>query len=82
MAPSTSGKVSPGDLQQVIDTAKALGLTPGTFGGASALTYDDKRYLGKIDWNITDNHRASFTYQNTKELLPAVGGNGPSSVGL
>ncbi|HET6431788.1 TonB-dependent receptor [Dyella sp.] len=80
--PSTSGKVSPGDLQQVIDTATALGLTPGNFGGATGLTYDDKRYLGKIDWNITDNHRASFTYQNTKELLPAVGGNGPSSVGL
>ena len=79
---STSGKVSPGDLQKVIDAAKALGLTPGNFGGATGLTYDDKRYLGKIDWNITDNHRASFTYQNTKELLPAVGGNGPSSVGL
>ena len=79
---STSGKVSPGDLQKVIDAANALGLTPGNFGGSSALTYDDKRYLGKIDWNITDSHRASFTYQNTKELLPAVGGNGPSSVGL
>ncbi|WP_426690441.1 TonB-dependent receptor [Rhodanobacter ginsengiterrae] len=79
---STSGKVSPGDLQKVIDTATALGLMPGNFGGATGLTYDDKRYLGKIDWNITDNHRASFTYQNTKELLPAVGGNGASSVGL
>ncbi|NUO71537.1 MAG: TonB-dependent receptor, partial [Frateuria sp.] len=80
--PSTSNKVSPGDLQKVIDTAKQLGLTPGTFGGPTGLTYDDKRYLGKIDWNITNNHRASFTYQRTKELLPAVGGNSPSSVGL
>ncbi|MFA6229810.1 MAG: carboxypeptidase regulatory-like domain-containing protein [Rhodanobacter sp.] len=80
--PSTSGKVSPGDLQKIIDAAKALGLTPGAFGSSSALTYDDKRYLGKIDWNISNNHRASFTYQNTSELLPAVGGNSPSSVGL
>jgi len=80
--PSTSNKVSPGDLQKVIDTAKRLGLTPGTFGGSTGLTYDDKRYLGKLDWNISDNHRASFTFQRTKELLPAVGGNSPSSVGL
>jgi len=79
---STSNKVSPGDLQKVIDAAKQLGLTPGVFGGASGLTYDDKRYLGKIDWNISNDHRASFTYQNTKEQLPAVGGNSPSSVGL
>ena len=80
--PSTGNKVSPGDLQRVIDIANGLGLTPGAFGGSSALTYDDKRYLGKIDWNISNNHRASFTYQRTKELLPAVGGNSSRSVGL
>ena len=26
-----------------------------------------ERILGKIDWNISDQHRASFTYQNSKE---------------
>lgn len=26
-----------------------------------------ERMLGKLDWNINDQHRASFTYQNTKE---------------
>jgi len=26
-----------------------------------------ERFLGKIDWNITDNHRASFTYQTVEE---------------
>ena len=79
---STSNKVSPGDLQKVIDIANRLGLKPGVFGGTSGLTYDDKRYLGKIDWNISNNHRASFVYQRTRESQPAVGGNGPSSVGL
>ena len=80
--PSTSNKVSPGDLQKVIDAATKLGLTPGNFGGATGLAYDDKRYLGKIDWNISNNHRASFTFQRTKEMLPAVGGNSANSVGL
>jgi len=79
--PSTSNKVSPGDLQQVIDTAKALGLQPGSLG-ASSTTLEDKRYLGKIDWNITDNHRASLTYQYTKETQPIVQGNASNTVGL
>ena len=81
--PSSGTKVSPGDLQKVIDDAKALGLIPGTFGGAvPGLTYEDKRYLGKVDWNISDRHRASFTYQNTREELPSVAGNAVNTVGL
>jgi len=81
--PSTSNKVSPGDLQKIIDAATALGLHPGVFGsGAGGLTYDDKRYLAKVDWNIADGHRANFTYQRTTEQLPAVAGNSPTSVGL
>ena len=78
---STSGKVSPSDLQQVIDTAKALGLEPGSVGGGG-VTLDDKRYLGKIDWNITDNHRASLTYQYTKETQPIAQGNSSNTIGL
>lgn len=27
-----------------------------------------ERLLAKLDWNINDNHRASFTYQSTEEL--------------
>ena len=79
--PSTSNKISPGDLAKVISTAQQLGLQPGTFG-AGGVTLDDKRYLGKIDWNITDSHRASLTYQYTKEIQPIVQGNGSNTIGL
>jgi len=79
---STSTKISPGDVQKVIDAATKLGLKPGSFGASSALVYDDKRYLAKVDWNISDRHRASFTYQRSKEAQPAVGGNTPTSIGL
>ena len=79
--PSTSNKVSPGDLQKVIDGAKSLGLTPGTFGAAGG-DLSDKRYLAKLDWNITDNHRASLTFQQTKEFQPIIQGNSSSSIGL
>ncbi|MHB1273932.1 MAG: TonB-dependent receptor [Rhodanobacter sp.] len=79
--PSTSNSISPGDLQKVIDIAKQLGLQPGSFGaGSSAL--EDKRYLAKIDWNISDNHRASLTYQRTNETQPIVQGNSSNSIGL
>jgi len=78
---STSNKISPSDLQQVIDTAKALGLQPGSLGGG-AVGLTDKRYLGKIDWNISNDHRASFTYQYTKENQPIVQGNSSKEVGL
>ncbi len=55
-------------VQQVRDIAKQVGISQdlGSIGGGNS-NLEDKRYLGKIDWNITDNHRASFTYSQTKE---------------
>jgi hypothetical protein len=53
--------------------AKGLGDVGSLNGGSSDL--QDKRYLAKIDWNITNNHRASFTYSQTKENKPIITGN-------
>ncbi|KAA0070942.1 TonB-dependent receptor [Rhodanobacter sp. T12-5] len=80
--PSTSNAISPGDIEQIRDIAiNQYGLVPGTVaGGTTSLT--DDRYLAKLDWNISNNHRASLTYQRTKESYPKVNGNGNSSVGL
>jgi hypothetical protein len=39
-----------------------------------SLPITSERILGKLDWNINDSHRASFTYQDTQE-------NGFSGVG-
>ena len=78
---STSNKVSPGDLNRIIAAAKNLGLTPGTFSGGN-VDLEDKRYLMKLDWNIADNHRASLSYQRTKETQPIVQGNSSTSIGL
>ena len=55
--------------------ADKYGLTGiGTFGGGNT-NLVDKRYLGKIDWNIADGHRASFTYSDTKETKPVITGS-------
>lgn len=79
--PSTSSKISPGDLQRVIDIATQLGMQPGS-AGSNGVELKDRRYLLKLDWNINDAQRASFTYQRTKESQPIVQGNSSRSVGL
>lgn len=79
--PSTSNKVSPSDLQRIINAANKLGLHPGDFSGGG-VDLDSKRSLVKLDWNITDNHRSSFAYQRTKETQPVIQGNSNNAIGL
>jgi hypothetical protein len=81
LAASTNNKVSSTDLQRTIDAARGLGLSPGELG-ANGGTLTDKRYIGKIDWNITDGHRMNLAYSRTKEVKPNPQGNGASSIGL
>ncbi|HEY8615773.1 TonB-dependent receptor [Phenylobacterium sp.] len=47
------------------DTQRVYGYDPGGVV-EGPFPVEDEKWLAKIDWNITDNHRASFTYQNTK----------------
>ncbi|PJK12745.1 Oar protein [Lysobacteraceae bacterium NML120232] len=65
-----NGVVSMEEINQVIDIAKNVwGFDPGVYGSIGT-NLENKRYLGKIDWNINDAHRASLTYQQTEETLP------------
>jgi hypothetical protein len=84
--PEDSGASTPitgltsAQVQQVLAAAKSLGLgDPGSYGGGNT-NLQDKRYLGKIDWNISDNHRASFTYSQTKETKPVITGSNTNLV--
>jgi hypothetical protein len=70
----TNGKISAEDVQAAIDIGTALGMQPGTYGN-SGVSLEDKRYLAKLDWNISDNQRASFTYQRTEEARPTPYGS-------
>jgi hypothetical protein len=80
--PADSGAGTPiagltsAQVQQVRDAAKAVGITQdlGSVGGGNS-NLIDKRYLGKIDWNISNDHRASFTYSQTKETKPVITGS-------
>ena len=79
--PADSGAASPiagltsAQVQQVRDAAATYGLTNiGSVGGGNSNLLD-KRYLAKLDWNISDGHRASFTYTETKEDKPVISGS-------
>ena len=37
-------------------------------GGFTKSPAEDEKILANIDWNISDNHRAKFTYINTEGL--------------
>ena len=65
-----NGDVSMDDVQRAIDIAESLGLQPGTYG-STGVNLDNKRILAKLDWNISDFHRASLTYQQTEEFRPS-----------
>ncbi|NRA71703.1 MAG: TonB-dependent receptor [Gammaproteobacteria bacterium] len=49
------------DIQKI--ARDVYGVEAGVYG--QSLTNEDKKILLKLDWNINDDHRASFTYQNT-----------------
>lgn len=66
---SGAGIVIPRITTQAIDTFQAAvnsiyGYEPGSYLTGS-FPVEDEKWLGKVDWNITDDHRLTLTYQNT-----------------
>ena len=76
-----NGDVTQADIDQAIAIATSLGLQPGSYG-ATGTNLENKRYLAKIDWNISDWHRASLTYQQTEEFRPSPYDQFPDTVVL
>jgi len=52
---------------EAIATALDLRGIP-TLGITSVLPQQSRRVLGRVDWNITDNHRLALTYQRLREF--------------
>lgn len=63
-----AASVDPAIFDQIRQiTQSVYGFDPGSIEETFAAPQESKRWLGKIDWNVTDNHRASFTYQRTND---------------
>lgn len=53
--------VSQAQLDRILNISNNIyGYDPGLL--PSSASVDDRKILGKLDWNINDNHRATFTY--------------------
>lgn len=76
-----NGLISQAELDQVISTAQSLGLQPGGLGSGD-IELEEKRYLAKLDWNISDYQRLSLTHQRTEEIWPKPRGGGFNNIGL
>ena len=66
----SSGKLTAKQVNDVAGAFDAIGMQSGTYGSGGGVDLKNKRILGKLDWNITDDHRATFTFQRTEETKP------------
>ncbi|WP_447936702.1 TonB-dependent receptor [Thermomonas fusca] len=66
----SSGKLTSQQVNDVASAFDAIGIDAGTYGDAGAVSLKNKRTLAKLDWNINDSQRASFTFQRTEETRP------------
>src|SRR5690606_1294358 len=64
-----NGVISMDEINEAIRIANLLGMQQTEYGALDSVLRN-KRYLAKLDWNISDNHRASLTYQQTEEARP------------
>lgn len=64
-----NGNITMDEVNQAIAIADNLGFQNNAYGALDSVL-QNKRYLAKLDWNISDNHRASLTYQQTEESRP------------
>ena len=63
----TTGKLTQAQVDAVAAAFQGIGIETGAGG---KLTLGNKRTLAKLDWNINDDQRASFTFQRTEESKP------------
>ncbi len=68
-------------VNQIIALSQAKGFDPGTLA-KPALDTESEEYGLKIDWNVSDAHRASFRYGKTEQSTPFLQGFGNTSVAL
>lgn len=55
------------------NTASGQKIAWGELGGSATNITTEKKILGKLDWNINQNHRATVRYSTTEGELPQFG---------
>jgi hypothetical protein len=70
VAPKPTTSLDDATIKQITDAAIALGFKPGSATPPSGNRLTDKNLLTKLDWQINNNHRATFRYNRAKWSRP------------
>ena len=74
--------VSVAQAQEVIDISKNVyNYDAGGYTGLASTLIDEDR-LGKLDWNINDNHRATYTHQESTNNISSEYGSSDNILSL
>jgi hypothetical protein len=80
---TTNVGISQSTIDQAIDIARdTWGFDAGTAAVPAGLAVDLKNALLKLDWSITDEHRASLAYTKTKQTEPNLVGFSQTGLAL
>jgi hypothetical protein len=75
--------ISVAQIQEVQSIAQSVwGFDAGSFAAPSSLDTEIEDILLKIDWNINDQHRASFRYNSTEQVEPFLRNFGARQLSL
>ena len=75
------GRITDADIARVQAAASAFGFDAGSLDAPANKT-DVEEYAVKLDWNISDNHRAAFRYSQMEEVVPKFPGIGSGNISL
>lgn len=74
--------ITTAQVNEIIDISRSVwGFDPGTLALPS-LDTETEEYALKIDWNISDRHRANFRYANSDQSRPNLNNFGTNNLAL
>jgi hypothetical protein len=69
-APAAGFDPAPAALAQLIAVAQNYGYTPGSLVNPGEQRKEDRKYLARLDWHISPEHRLSARYSHTRGQTP------------
>lgn len=75
--------IDPADIQRAQQIARDVyGVDVGSLDAPSSIKQEIEEYAAKLDWNITENHRASARFSKLEQVEPNLAGMGSTSLSL
>ncbi|MEZ5467700.1 MAG: carboxypeptidase regulatory-like domain-containing protein [Lysobacterales bacterium] len=74
--------ITQADIDQIIGIASGYGFDAGTLQLPKSLDTTSEEYAIKLDWNINEQHRASFRYSSSEQSQANTPGFGNNSLSL